>query len=382
MEKIIIFWGAVRDFDTLLQNEIPQDESLTRFMEIIQDYNARIRPNAALSDNDRKARFDVENLIVKASDYASVLEHVIYNFVNVTLLNHDIKRIFLHNPPDTIVRALEVLKDDIDIEERYSDYLQINKSCLRDIHNNLEQNIIGQSEAKQSILSALYKSCNKVENKPVVLLLYGASGIGKTETAKEISRTLGGKLMRMQFSMMQTSEAANYVFGSEHSKNCFARDLLERETNIVLIDEFDKVSPQFYNAFYQLFDEGTFSDTHYNVDAKNCVFLCTTNFETEKAAEEYMGAPIYSRFTDIISFKPLTTEEKQEIVKMMYDKCLSTLTDEELEILAVHPILDFYLNNTVRFSNVRIIKRNIEKSIYTILTSKFLSSDESKITDS
>jgi len=105
MDKIVIFWGAKRDFEEIIRNEIPEYESYTSFMEIIQDYNARIRPNAALSDEDRKARFTVENLIVRSSDYASVLEHVIYNFVNVVLLNHDISRIFLHNPPNTIVRA-------------------------------------------------------------------------------------------------------------------------------------------------------------------------------------------------------------------------------------------------------------------------------------
>ena len=27
----------------------------------------------------------------------------------------------------------------------------------------------------------------------------------------------------------------------------------------ILLDEFDKVSPSFYNAFYQMFDEGTLS---------------------------------------------------------------------------------------------------------------------------
>lgn len=82
-------------------------------MEIVQDYNSRIRPNAALGHEDRKRRFTVDNLIVRASDYASVMEHVIYNFVNTIMLNHDITRMFLHNPPNTIVRALRVLMNDI-----------------------------------------------------------------------------------------------------------------------------------------------------------------------------------------------------------------------------------------------------------------------------
>ena len=54
-------------------------------------------------------------------------------------------------------------------------------------------------------------------------MLYGPSGVGKTESAKSISKTMGGELLRIQFSMMQTAEAYNYVFGAEHSKGSFAR---------------------------------------------------------------------------------------------------------------------------------------------------------------
>ncbi|WP_243114907.1 AAA family ATPase [Faecalibacterium prausnitzii] len=82
-------------------------------------------------------------------------------------------------------------------------------------------------------------------------MLYGPSGVGKTESAKSISKSLGGELLRIQFSMMQTSEAYDYVFGAEHSKSSFARDMMGRESNVILIDEFDKVNPALYNAFYE-----------------------------------------------------------------------------------------------------------------------------------
>lgn len=91
-------------------------------------------------------------------------------------------------------------------------------------------------------------------------MLYGPSGVGKTESAKSISKSLGGKLLRIQFSMMQNQESIDYIFGADHSKNSFARDMLGRESNVILIDEFDKVNPHFYNAFYELFDEGRYSN--------------------------------------------------------------------------------------------------------------------------
>jgi ATP-dependent Clp protease ATP-binding subunit ClpA len=77
-------------------------------------------------------------------------------------------------------------------------------------------------------------------HKPVVMMFYGNSGIGKTETAKFISKILGQNLFRKQFSMFHSGEFQSYIFGGNHSQGCFARDLLERESNVILLDEFDK----------------------------------------------------------------------------------------------------------------------------------------------
>jgi len=372
MEKIFIFWGSNRDFEELLYNEIPQDEIQTYFMEIIQNYNSKLRNTSKQTEEERIYKYNIENLVVRASDYASVLEHAVHNFINIITINHNVGRMFLHNPPDSIVRSIKTIMDDDTIEESYSDYVDVDRSNLQDVYLSLESKIIGHTKAKRSILTSMYKSINKKENKPITLLLYGPSGIGKTETAKDISSTLGGNLLRIQFSMMQASEAYNYVFGSDHSKICLARDLLERETNIVLIDEFDKVHPQFYNAFYQLFDEGLYTDIHYKVDARKCIFICTTNFKSEKEAEEYMGSPMYSRFTDLIQYYMLSDSEKIEIATNLYKNCISNLTEDELLLLKDNEILKFYINKISSFNNVRILKRRIEEAIYRTMANHFI----------
>lgn len=141
--------------------------------------------------------------------------------------------------------------------------------------------MIGQKDAKKQTCVGLYKSIILKEKKPLVLLYYGPSGVGKTELAKNISEFYLGKLTRIQFSMMQTNEAYKYIFGDEHGKPSLARDLLARETNIILVDEFDKDSPALYNVFYQMFDEGEFEDINYTVDISNCVFILTSNFNDE-----------------------------------------------------------------------------------------------------
>ena len=44
-DRIIIFYGSKKDFENMLDNEICDDELTIPFMELIQHYNARLRPN-------------------------------------------------------------------------------------------------------------------------------------------------------------------------------------------------------------------------------------------------------------------------------------------------------------------------------------------------
>jgi len=108
---------------------------------------------------------------------------------------------------------------------------------LKEVYSGLNERVLGQQSCKEQIISGLYRLMKQSNTKPVVLMLYGMSGVGKTESAKSISSSLGGELLRIQFSMMQTDEAFNYIFGSEHSKSSFARDMMGREANVILIDE-------------------------------------------------------------------------------------------------------------------------------------------------
>mgnify|MGYP000046052259 CR=1 FL=1 len=96
-------------------------------------------------------------------------------------------------------------------------------------------------------------------------------------------------MVRIQFSMQQTNSAYQYIFGADHGEDSLARELIRRSSNVILLDEFDKVSPAFYNAFYQMFDEGTFVDANYSVDVSKCIIICTTNYRTEEEAEKYLA---------------------------------------------------------------------------------------------
>lgn len=356
--KIHIFIGANRDFEAFLNETIPKGEERFYFLELIKDYNANLRVQHAYNHGV----IEVENLIVHGDDYASVYEHVIQNFVFTVTTNHNVENTFLHNPPQRVIDSLKISYSDV-MEYHHTEYKDIDKDVLKEVWRDVTEKIVGQEKAKKDILSNLYRLCDKENQKPVVLLFLGDSGIGKTETAKAISATLGGNLLRVQFSMVQTAEGYNYVFGAEHSKSSLAKDLMRRETNIVLIDEFDKVHPNFYNAFYQMFDEGLFVDTNYRVDVSKCIIICTSNFRSDKEVINKMGMPIFSRFNDSITFQDLSTSEKEILLDQIYQKCLLLLSDDEKKKVEDSDIYAWHKQNLSHFNNVRIIRNRVEKAI-------------------
>ena len=50
--------------------------------------------------------------------------------------------------------------------------------------------------------------------------------------------------------MYQNNEFANYLFGGKYNEKSFAKDLIVRDSNVILLDEFDKAYAVFHSAFY------------------------------------------------------------------------------------------------------------------------------------
>ena len=371
-DKVVIFTGSKRDFDVFLETQISEYEKTIPFMELIQHYNARLRPNeSGVGEEALSTKIKVENCIVRSDDYGSVLPHVLSNFTNIVTLNHDIGTLYAQNPPRRVIESLRAGYGD-EIEFHESKYPELTRETLAKMYSSLNEDVLGQEECKRQILSGIYRLTTGSTSKPVVLMLYGPSGVGKTESAKSISKTLGGELLRVQFSMMQTQEAYDYVFGAEHSKSSFARDMVGRESNVILIDEFDKVNPLFYNAFYELFDEGRYVDTNYNVDLGQAIFLLTCNFGSEKEIKKILGPAMFSRIGCCIEYADLSTEQKQEIVERWYQNVISTLKEDERSLISKTNIREWFLKNAERYDNIRILKSKLENAVFEKLTDHYI----------
>ena len=115
VDRIIVFYGSRRDFEEIVEQETEDFEEVIPFMELIQHYNARLRPNeSGVGEDGLYHRIDVEACVVRADDYASVLEHVLSNFSNIVSLNHDIELLLIQNPPKRVRASLEAYYDNIE----------------------------------------------------------------------------------------------------------------------------------------------------------------------------------------------------------------------------------------------------------------------------
>lgn len=376
MKKVKIYYGSKKWFD---KNCPSSYRSLT---EVVNELDERNRKNVMFianipknSDSDKMVediskKPSADILVADEGEYSGVQEHVIMNFANF-IGEIDVNTLILQNPPKQIRNQLEILypteKNIIELE--YEKYNHITLGKLKKFNQLYDEHVIGQGIVKKELLPLLYSRTISVNrNKPLVLLFCGKPGIGKTETAKYLAGIIGGKLFRQQFSMFQNNQFSNYLFGGNHHEKSFAKDLLGRESDVILLDEFDKANPIFHSAFYQLFDDGIYEDTNYYLELKDAIIICTTNYTSREEIIKNLGEAIFNRFNAIIYFEELSIDSKIQICDLAVDEIC-----KKYKITVDPKIIERLHVKMKNLESVREIRNFIEKVFATIAFENSLS---------
>lgn len=351
------------------------------FFEPVQKFNERITEldnyisfNEALIKWTQGIRLEdiVEPLlnkdicIFKMDSYSSSTSLV---FENIDLLikiftEAEIKDVYIHNPPKRFFKSLKQQVPSEILKVEQSSFEKISEEQLKSVSKDLNEKIIGQEKAKKSILRKLVAQLVRPSEKPLVLMFYGEPGIGKTETAKQLSATLYGNenVIREQMSMVGGESSVKYFKSTNHSEDSFSKTLLNRESNVILLDEFALAPAFFHSTFFQMFDEGVYEDQNYKVDLNNSIIICTSNFKNILEMEKNIDIALLSRFDGFVKFSPLSIDEKRQILKITYSKIISSesMTKHFQEYLKEDKILagiEAQLNN---LPNVRAIRKYVE----------------------
>ncbi|BDA65733.1 AAA family ATPase [Actinomyces capricornis] len=321
---VTIYYGPLSWF-----NEQLGEKEYTSFLDIVYEHDEAKRRHTLVIEGQEappKESAPRPNCVAAdSSDYASLSEHAITNFIGL-MRSINPKYLHLHNPPAHVHSQLE--RAFTTKVKRY-EYPTVTRDMLVRFRDGFAGHLVGQATVMEALLAALYPLTTARQTKPVVLMFYGPSGVGKTETAQFINGLLGGKLLRKQFSMFHNDKFASYLFGGAHLEASFARDLLDRESGVILIDEFDKANSVFHSAFYQLFDSGVFEDKNYSVKLGPSLIICTSNYATEDEIRKTLGDALYSRFDSLIHFKPLSKNEIYQVIDRIVDNRFSKLRLDE-----------------------------------------------------
>ncbi len=192
--------------------------------------------------------------------------------------------------------------------------LEAEQKKLLHLETHLKRSIVGQDEALAAIAASIRRSRTGLSspNRPLGSFLFlGPSGVGKTETAKVIARTVfGDDNALIQFDMSEFSESfqtskligapAGYVGYKEGGK--LTESVKRKPYAVVLFDEIEKAHPDIFNLMLQILDEGHLTDAvGKKINFKNTIIIMTSNIGLSELNRQAA-----------IGFERPDQEEKQE----------------------------------------------------------------------
>lgn len=246
-----------------------------------------------------------------------------------------------------------------------SDLQKQEQNQLKNLDKQLEDHVIGQNEAVDKIARAIRRNrigLNK-SGRPIGSFLFvGPTGVGKTETAKQLSKLLfGSKDAMIRFDMSEymdktstsklTGAAPGYVGYEEAGQ--LTEQVRRHPYSLILLDEVEKAHPDVMHMFLQILDDGRLTDSQgRTVSFKDTIIIMTSNagtgdmvasvgFGAEAAGQtksviskltNYFKPEFLNRFDDIVEFNALTKDDLMKIVGLMIDDVNNMLADRKLHI--------------------------------------------------
>lgn len=170
---------------------------------------------------------------------------------------------------------------------------------LRNLETNLKLTVFGQDKAIDELASAIKMSRAglREETKPMGCYLFtGPTGVGKTEVANQLAKTLGMELVRFDMSEFMEKHSVSGLIGAPPGYVGFDQggkltDAVDKAPySVVLMDEIEKAHPDVFNILLQVMDYGRLTDTNgKQITFRNTILIMTSNIGAAELARAPLG---------------------------------------------------------------------------------------------
>jgi ATP-dependent Clp protease ATP-binding subunit ClpA len=173
------------------------------------------------------------------------------------------------------------------------------KSALKTLESDLQKAVFGQDRALAELASAikLSRAGLRPKEKPIGSYLFtGPTGVGKTEAARQLAKTMGIELIRFDMSEYMERHTVSRLIGAPPGYVGYDRGGLLTEAvaktphAVLLLDEIEKAHPDVFNVLLQVMDHGTLTDNNgKQADFRHVVLIMTSNVGAQDMARGMVG---------------------------------------------------------------------------------------------
>jgi len=271
--------------------------------------------------------------------------------------------------------------------------------CLGDF---LHKRVIGQNEAVEKVSEAILRSRAGISdpNRPVGSFLFlGPTGVGKTELAKSLADCLFDdehNIVRIDMSEYMEKFSVSRLIGAPpgyvgYDEGGQLTEAVRRKPySVILFDEIEKAHPDVFNILLQILDDGRVTDSQgRTVDFKNTIIILTSNLGSQylldgiqpdgNISEQARSAvtaelkrsfrpEFLNRLDDIITFRPLTRDNLNGIIDILFASLRSRLADRSLKLNVTDSARELIIERGYDpHYGARPLKRYIQSSVETLI---------------